>query len=379
MATIYALTFDSITGRLVAKLGGYTSDLLANLAITTAKLADFGVLSGKIGSGAIGFVDLLTPGLFTADANARAKFANEFLVSGLVKAGAIGGGLIRDLDILSGKHAALSIQTADMNWAAVVSGKIASAAVGHHLIKDQSIMSGKYVNYSLQSIDLNWASLTSGKYAPVSIMTADIGLQEIRSGNVRLGEIGDHLVKDLGILSGKLASGAIWSKDIGNLAIVSGKLADNSINLGAIPDSLITEAKLIPGISIDIAETLMEGTLAAIEPISSGCCVYVGRNGIVGGLVGVAMAVSGTMPAVGIVESTTISGSIPLIKFAGRCKALPSIISGQRSREVFVGTDGQVSLTPPSTSGKIAQRIGVVMNDSSVFLMPSPISIEIVG
>lgn len=345
MASVLAIAYDTATGRWFAqKLGGAQ---LAVDAINTLTLIADGLFSGAPGIGKFvsgfwsgaGALARFGTGLFAADADGRAKFADGFLTSAKIGIGEIGGNRVAGAGILSGKYAGLSIQAADVNWGAVASGKLAALGI--------------------QATDINWGAIASGKYAAGSIRVADIGDNQLISGKIGSGQIGGLLLQDLGIVSGKVG----WA------ALTSGVYAVGSV----------TEDVLASGISIDISEMVREPTYSALEPISAFACVYISLAINSSGRVGVAKAISGTMPAVGLVPVATASGSLPLIALVGRSLAPTSIVSGQQGKVTYVGTSGQLTLTPISTSGNICQQIGLVTDNAGVFLFPNPIMVEIAG
>ena len=322
MPSVISIAWDSSSARLRVLTDGYGAGQIATAAIVSGKLADNSIHLAAIPAG-----------LFLADATGRGKFANAFLVSSLVAVGAIGGGLVRDLGVLSGKMA----------------------------------------NYAIHSIDIDWAALTSGKYAAGSVRTADIGATQIVSSLLGALAVGTPHLADASIIPTKVAALAIGSGLIADQGILSGKIGSGSIDLRAIPDNLLTEAKLVSGISIDIAEQLSENTYSAREPISSYALVYLDNDR----KVKLATALSGLMPAMGINSATLVaSGGLPLLSYAGRAAAPSSVISGQYKKLVYVGANAQVVLTAPG-SGFIIQPVGIVASDSTIFFIPTPVLVEV--
>ena len=177
------------------------------------------------------------------------------------------------------------------------------------------------------------------------------------------------------LVSSLVAGGAIGTGHMANDAIVSGKLGS-----GAIPDSSVSEAQLVSGISIDIAESLSEPTTLAAEPISGHACVMF-LSGFAGKRVGVAFANNpNKMPAVGKIGGTNIASGAamttnPILAYGRQ----PSpILSGNVGKLVYVGTNGQPTVTAPSASGNAVQAIGQVMdNDGTLFLVPQPFFIQV--
>jgi energy-converting hydrogenase Eha subunit A len=341
MPSVLALTFDTDTGKWFAqKLSGTQ---LADGAINSLSLITDNLFAGLTGLGkfADGFWSGSTAlgkfgaGLFTADATGRGKFANAFIVSSLVAAGAIGGGHIADGGILSGKYAAQSIRTADLGLGQVVSSIIGANVIGTPHIQNQGILS------------------------------ASIGVAAIGTPHIANAAITSALIAALGVGTGHLAANAV----------VSGKLAS-----GAIPDASVSEAQLVSGISIDIAETLSEPTTIAAEPVSGHACVLF-LSGFAGKRVGVAKANDpNRMPAVGKIGATALASGAsmttnPILSYG---RVASPIGSGNVQKLVYVGTDGQPVVTPPSASGSCIQVLGQVAdNDGTMFLFPMPNFVQV--
>ena len=322
MPSIISVAWDSSAARLRVQTDGYGAGQIANLAIVSGKLADDSIHLAAVPAG-----------LFLADATGRGKFANGFLVSSLVAAGAIGDGLIRNLSILSGKYASQSIRTADLGLGQVLSSILGANAIGTPHIQNQGILSAS----------IGAAAIGTDHMANAAIVSAKMGAAAIGTGHMA----------DYAVLSGKMGSGSVW--------------------LNSIPNNEITEAKLVSGISIDIAEQLSEGSYSAKEAISSYAMVYLDNDR----KVKLATALSGAMPAIGINAATLVaSGGLPLLSYAGRAAAPASVISGQYKKPVYVGTNAQVTLTSPG-SGYIIQLVGIVASDSTIFFIPNPILVEV--
>lgn len=341
MPTTLVVCYDTTLGKWFFQRIGGTDQLSVN-AISDLSLVADGLLAGATGLGkfADGFLSgsaalaKLGAGLFTADADGRGKFANTFLVSSLVAAGAIGGGLVRDQDILSGKYASQSIRTADLGLGQVVSSIIGANIIGTPHIRNQGILS------------------------------ASIGGTAIGTGHIADAAIVSALVVALGIGTGHLALNAV----------VSGKLGS-----GAIPDSSVSELQLVSGISIDIAESLSEPTPTTAEPISGHSCILFlsGYNK----LVGVARASDqNRMPAVGKIGGTALASGAamttnPMLAFG---RQTSPILSGNVGKKVYVGTSGLPTVTVPSASGSCVQILGQVMgDDGTIFLAPLPFFVQV--
>lgn len=278
---------------------------------------------------------------------------STLLEDNAVVSGKIGSGQIASAHLTATLVASIEAGVSDEG---VTSAKLASGAVIGDRIAFGALVSGHFGSGQIASGHLVSAiaglvgsvadgGVTSAKVASGIIAGVHIKDGSILSGEIGAGAIGDTLLKDFGLLSGKYASGSI------------------------------TEQALVSGISIDISELSQDPTYRAKQLISAAYCVYVAA--VSGNYVDIALAVSGRMPAVGIMGANTLSGQIGVINYAGRAAAPTSVVSGQYGKQVFVNTSGLITVTPPSTSGYCQQIMGAVKDDNEIMLFPEPGCIEI--
>lgn len=346
MPSILVMTFDTATGLRTGRLVGSTL------------LEDNAVVSGKLGSGQIGAIHFrpFSSGMVVLgqDAGVLPVYAyppagvagDESITSAKLASGAVIGTRIAYAGIFSGFLGIGAVGTTDrLADAIVASAKIATLAVGTPHLADLAVVSAKIAAGIIGGVHLVDAIITSAK--------------------VGTGAIGGVLLQDAGVLSGKIAANAIGGDRLWNWGVTSGKIASG----------VITEQQLVSGISIDISELSQDPTYRAKQLISAAYCVYVAA--VSGNYVDIALAISGRMPAVGIMGANTLSGQIGVINYAGRAWAPQSVVSGQYGKQVFVNTSGLIAVTPPSTSGFCQQIMGAVKDDDEIMLFPEPGYIEI--
>lgn len=258
----------------------------------------------------------------------------------------VGSTLLEDQAVTSGKIASGIVGTVHLRDLNVTSAKLAAAIIGLlGTVTDGAIISSKLASGIVGSVHLADEAVKSGDIGANVIATPHIQNQGILSASIGAGIIGDALLQDFGLLSGKYASGSI------------------------------TEQALVSGISIDIAELTKEPGYRAAAGISSYSPVYAAA--ISGNYVGMALAQSGSMPAIGLAVVTIASGDLGDINYGGRAAGPTAIISGQFGRQVYVASGGGLGMTPPSASGWSQQIMGAVKDDDEIFLFPEPGYIEI--
>jgi len=363
--SILVITFDTSTGIRTGRLVG------------SALIEDNAITSGKLGSGQIGVIHFAP---FSSGMVVLGQDAGVTPVYGYPPAGVTG-----DESITSAKLASGAVIGDRIAFGGIWSGKIASGAVIGNVIANLAIVS-THIGVGVVGDDLlKNAGVLSGKLAASVVGGDKVWSYGIISGKIASGGVTNDVIAHRGILSGKLTSGAtlgdvvanrgVWSGKIASGAIAGDAIASWGILSGSIASGIITEQQLVSGISIDIAETSEEPGYRAKEAISSYACVYIADMS--GNYVGLALALSGSMPAIGIAGANIASNALGIIHYGGRAAAHTAVVSGQYGKPVYVGTDGQLKITPPSVSGNIQQVMGTVKNDDEVFLFPEPQGIEI--
>lgn len=315
MPSILVICYDTSSGKYLAQLAG------------SAQITDGAITSGKIASGIVGTVHLRDGAVTSAKiaSGFTTPLGDESVTSAKLASGAVGGDRIWDGGIISGKLASGSVAPwSVLGNAIIISSKIASGIIGGVHLVDAAITSGK---------------IASGIIAGVHIKDASI-----LSGQIGAGVIGDTLLSDFGLISGKYASGSI------------------------------TEQALASGISIDIAEVGQEPSYRAGELISA----FLGVQFSTSGYYGHAQAADAdTMPAVGLAIANIASGALGTFHHTGRIGNPSWDFSGHVGELLFLGTSSQVTVTAPSASGQCAQRVGKVIDPTTIFLRPELIYVQL--
>lgn len=316
----YALVFDASTGKWIAKTDGLLSAHIANAAIISAKLA-----SGAIGPDHIAYAAIL---------------------SGHIASGQVGISHIRHASVLSGHIASGQIGPSHQANASTLSGHIASGQIGPSHLANASVLSGH---------------IASGQ-----VGASHHGNASVLSGHIASGQVGQSHVGNAQILSGHIASGQIGSSHYQNASVLSGHIASGQIGSDHLAAGIVMP-------SATKARYLEESTYMSVEAIVSHAPVFMGSVGIQH-----ATQISGGMPVFGLVPVGVASGIAAVVRFAGICPGNVSVISGQRGKTVFAAS-GAVTLTSPTTSGKVSQILGTVFDDSNIFIQINTITVDIAG
>lgn len=229
---------------------------------------------------------------------------------------------------------------------AIISAKLASGAIGPDHISYFAILSGH---------------IASGQLGPSHLQNA-----AILSGLIASGQVGISHIRHASVLSGHIASGQVGQSHVGNASILSGHIASGQIGSDHLAASIVIAAATK-------ARYLEEATYMSVEAIVSHAAVFMGSVGIQH-----ATQISGGMPAFGLVPAGVASGAAAAVRFAGICPGNANIISGQRGRTVFAAS-GAITLTSPTTSGKVSQILGTVFDDANILIQINSITVDIAG
>lgn len=226
----------------------------------------------------------------------------------------------------------------------MLSASFAAAAIGTPHIANQSILSALVGANVLATPHIANAGILSASIASGNIGRGHIAATAVASAQIAAGAVGHGLVTDYGIISGKVASGAI------------------------------TEEGLASGISIDISETVQEPSYRAALAIAAYEAVYFSASGYFSQA---QAGVATKMPAVGIAGAAIASGAIGTILGFGRVTNTAWALSGSEGKVVFCGTSSEITKTAPSASGAVVQRMGQIVADRTIMLLPDVIAVQI--
>jgi hypothetical protein len=213
------------------------------------------------------------------------------------------------------------------------------------------------------------ASIAAATSVSVSgaVLSGGLGAGVVFSGNIASGQVGPTHVASGGILSGNIASGQIGSFHIANAGVLSGDMGSGQVSTyhhssGAICPFSQYVVPVFSGAPF--------GAIITGEVISGVRAVSVSQSGFLQ----VAMAaVSGRMPAVGIVADNVLSGIAVNVYTQGIVQFTSGLFTGIGffGQPVWVGRSGHLCPVSGSfcsggfASGDIGQKMGVAIALSS--------------
>lgn len=190
--------------------------------ITTAKIAGGAVTGEKIGTGAVGTVqlaDTAVTGAKVADgAISSQRLALNSVAAGHVQAGAIGGIQLADGAVSSSKLASSSVASANLQAGAVGTGQLADGSVTGAKLAANSVAAQSISPGAVGPAQLAEGAVANSKIAPNAVATA----------NLQAAAVGTVQMADGSVTEAKLAPGAVTSAVMAPGAVGAAQLAPGS-------------------------------------------------------------------------------------------------------------------------------------------------------
>jgi phage minor structural protein len=221
---------SAITAKIISDdilFGAVNSQILADLAVTAAKLADGSVTTDKISNSAVNNAKLAN---LAVDA---AKLQNGIIDNTKLADLAVTAQKLADGSITTPKVADGAVNTAKIADAAITSAKISNLAVGSAAIADGAIITAKIANLAVGNAAIQDGAITNAKIGSTAVDTAQI--------------------KDAAVTSAKIANLAVGNAAIANAAVNAAKIANLAVGTAQIADAAITNAK-IANLAVDNAK-----------------------------------------------------------------------------------------------------------------------------
>lgn len=224
-----------------------------------------------------------------------------------------------------------------------------------------SIMSG-----AVTSGDLAFNTVYSG-----NIASGQVGWPHIANASIQSGSIASGVIFALHLASGGLGSGAIGSGQISTLHVASGGILSGAIGSGQVSTFHLASGAIC-SISQGVASIAsgLPPTVITQEAISGVRAVAISQSGALW----IAMAaVSGRMPAIGVVVDNVASGIQANVFTQGNIIFTSGLFTGIGffGQPVWVGRSGHLcpqsgsfcsgGIGPTGFSGDIGQKMGVVL------------------
>ena len=181
--------------------------------------------------------------------------ANTAVTTAKIASSAVTTDKINDSAVTSAKIADLTIATGDIADSAITSGKIATGAVGTTKIDDLSVTTAK----------INDSAITAAKIASDAVTTAKILDSNVTTAKIADSAITSAKIADATIATGDIADGAVTSAKIADGTIVAGDLADGAVTSAKILDGTIVNADINASAAIAYSKLSLNGTITSAD------------------------------------------------------------------------------------------------------------------
>ena len=212
------ITFPDVTGTVVTTgdTGTVSATMLASDSVTTVKITDLNVTTGKLAAGAV----------------TTAK--------------------ITDANVTADKLAADAVTTAKILDSNVTAAKIASDAVTTVKILDANVTDAK----------LAANSVTNAKIADSAVDTAEIAASAVTAVKLATDAVETLKIKDANVTAAKLASDAVETAKIVNSAVTEAKIADSAVTSAKIANGTIVNEDI--SATAEIAQSKISGLTTSL-------------------------------------------------------------------------------------------------------------------
>ena len=258
------ITLPNVTGTVVTTgdTGTVATGMIADSAITSAKISDGTIATGDIADDAVTTAKI-------ADANVTtALLADTSVTTAKLKSDAVTTAKITDANVTTAKIANDAITAA----------KIAADAVGSSEIAANAVTSSELADASVDTAAIVDANVTTAKVADSAITTAKINDSAITSAKIGANQVVEGKIADNAVTTSKIPDSGVTTPKIADNAVTNVKLADaelrelatmGSTTASALADLTQSEVQILDGATVSTNElNILDGVTANATEIN---------------------------------------------------------------------------------------------------------------
>ena len=179
---------------------------------------------------------------------------------------------ITDLNVTTGKLAAGAVTTAKITDANVTADKLAADAVTTAKILDSNVTAAKIASDAVTTVKILDANVTDAKLAANSVTnakiadsavdTAEIAASAVTAVKLATDAVETLKIKDANVTAAKLASDAVETTKIVNSAVTEAKIADSAVTSAKIANGTIVNEDI--SATAEIAQSKISGLTTSL-------------------------------------------------------------------------------------------------------------------
>ncbi|BAQ94029.1 hypothetical protein [uncultured phage_MedDCM-OCT-S28-C3] len=258
------ITLPDVTGTVVTTgdTGTVATAMVADSAITSAKISDGTIATGDIAD----------------DAITTAKIADANVTTALIADANVTTAKLASDAVTTAKITDANVTTAKIANDAITAAKIAADAVGSSEIAANAVTSSELADASVDTAAIVDANVTTVKVADAAITTAKINDSAVTSAKIGSNQVTEAKIADNAVTTAKIPDSGVTTPKIADNAVTNVKLADaelrelatmGSTTASALADLTQTEVQILDGATVSTSElNILDGVTANATEIN---------------------------------------------------------------------------------------------------------------
>ena len=258
------ITLPNVTGTVVTTgdTGTVATAMVADSAITSAKISDGTIATGDIAD----------------DAITTAKISDDNITTALIADANVTTAKLASDAVTTAKITDANVTTAKIANDAVTAAKIAANAVGSSEIAANAVTSSELADASVDTAAIVDANVTTAKVADSAITTAKINDSAITSAKIGANQVVEGKIADNAVTTSKIPDSGVTTPKIADNAVTNVKLADaelrelatmGSTTASALADLTQAEVQILDGATVSTNElNILDGVTANATEIN---------------------------------------------------------------------------------------------------------------